>query len=182
MVIAFLAIGIIWLELEPRMPLLWSIAVTGLLTRYHWGYIWDELFDGISNAISMGLSAILIPFVIYMLISSWIYAGTIPWLMYYGLAIRTPDVYLAVAMRLSFVIAFAIVVDDCRFAGYRAGRHRRAAGGAILSGLYPGDEQSPLPDTTDPAGFRDHRHRPPGTRACDDPHDDRRGLFTDICL
>ncbi|AFZ71939.1 arginine/ornithine antiporter ArcD [Natronobacterium gregoryi] len=155
--IAFLAFGIIYLGLDAQMPLLWGIAFIGLIARYHWGYSWDEMFDGITNSIVMGMGAIFILFVIYMLIASWIDAGTIPYIMYWGLEVLTPAVFLPLAAILSFVIAFAVgsswtTAGSLGIAlvgiGAGLGVPEAATAGAILSGVYMGDKQSPLSDTT----------------------------------
>lgn len=155
--IGFLAVGIIHLGLDPQMPLLFAIAFTGVIAKYHWGYSWDELYEGISNSILMGLSAIFILFIIYMLISAWINAGTIPWIMYWGLEFMTPKIFLPFAAILSFIVAFSIGSSwttagslGIALVGIGAGLNipEPMTAGAILSGVYMGDKQSPLSDTT----------------------------------
>ncbi|SFC61889.1 Na+:H+ antiporter, NhaC family [Halobiforma haloterrestris] len=155
--ITFLAVGIVYLGLDAQMPLLWGIAFIGLIARYRWGYSWDELFDGISNSIVMGLGAIFILFVIYMLIASWIDAGTIPFIMYWGLEFLTPSVFVPLAALLSFVVATAVgsswtTAGSLGIAlvgiGAGLGIPEPLTAGAILSGVYMGDKQSPLSDTT----------------------------------
>ncbi len=47
-----------------------------------------------SRQSAMGLQAILILFVVYALIATWVAAGTIPSLMYYGLDLLTPTIFL----------------------------------------------------------------------------------------
>lgn len=71
------------------MPLLWGCVLTGLVGRYWLGITWDELFEGVADSLRMGMQALLILFVIYMLIPAWIGAGTIPALIYYGLGPRS---------------------------------------------------------------------------------------------
>ncbi|MCF2164971.1 MULTISPECIES: Na+/H+ antiporter NhaC family protein [Halobacterium] len=155
--ITFLAIGIVYLDLGAQMPLLWGIAFIGLIARYSWGYSWDELFDGISNSIVMGLGAIFILFIIYMLISSLVDAGTIPFIMYWGLDLLSPSVFVPITAVLSFVVATAIgsswtTAGSLGLAlvgiGSGLGIPEPLTAGAILSGAYMGDKQSPLSDTT----------------------------------
>ena len=71
------------------MPLLRGCVLTGLVGRYWLGITWDELFGGVADSLRMGMQALLILFVIYMLIPAWIGAGTIPALIYYGLGPRS---------------------------------------------------------------------------------------------
>jgi len=87
--------GVPWYRLGrprtgPAPPLLWSIAFVGGFGLWL-GYDWEELFDGIANGLVMGLQALLIIFTIYGLIATWVSAGTIPGLMYYGLEILAAD-------------------------------------------------------------------------------------------
>ncbi|TVT77115.1 arginine:ornithine antiporter, partial [Haloferax volcanii] len=64
--------------LDPHIPLIWSIALVGLLGRFVWGYTWEDLYEGIERSLAMGLQAILILFTIYGVVSTWVAAGTIP--------------------------------------------------------------------------------------------------------
>ncbi|GAA0716221.1 NhaC family Na+:H+ antiporter [Halorubrum trapanicum] len=155
-VVAFLGIGSAVLGLDPHPPLLWSIAFVGAFGLWL-GYDWDDLFDGIANGLVMGLQAILIIFTIYGLIATWVSAGTIPSLMYYGLEILSPTTFLPAAAVLAAVVAFAIGSSwttvgtlGVAFVGIGAGLGVPApmTVGAVLSGAYAGDKQSPLSDTT----------------------------------
>lgn len=155
--IAFLSLGIVVLELDPQMPLLWGIVFAGFLGRYYFGYSWAELYEGISRSILMGLQAILILFVIYMLIAAWVSAGTIPSLMYYGLEFLNPTVFLPFTAVLAAVVSFAIGSSwttagtmGVAFVGIGSGLGIPApmTAGAVLSGAYTGDKNSPLSDTT----------------------------------
>jgi len=156
-VVVFLGVGSGVLKLAPHGPLLWSVALTGLVGRYWMGLTWDDLYDGIADSLLMGLEAILILFVIYALIATWISAGTIPGLMYYGLGTLTPEVFLPVTALLAAVVAFAIGSSwttagtlGVAFIGIGSGLGipEPMTAGAILSGAYAGDKQSPLSDTT----------------------------------
>jgi len=155
-VVAFLGIGSAVLGLDPHPPLLWSIAFVGAFGLWL-GYDWDELFDGIANGLVMGLQAILIIFTIYGLIATWVSAGTIPSMMYYGLEILSPTTFLPAAAVLAAIVAFAIGSSwttvgtlGVAFVGIGTGLGVPApmTVGAVLSGAYAGDKQSPLSDTT----------------------------------
>ncbi|MEF8771892.1 arginine/ornithine antiporter ArcD [Halodesulfurarchaeum sp.] len=155
--ILFLAVGMIYLELDPQIPLLWGIVFAGLLGRYYFSYTWAELLDGVGRSILMGLQAILILFVIYMVIASWIDAGTIPAIMYYGLEFLSPQVFLPFTLVLAAVVSFAIGSSwttagtlGVAMIGIGSGLGVPApmTAGAVLSGAYTGDKNSPLSDTT----------------------------------
>ncbi|KZN23632.1 arginine:ornithine antiporter [Haladaptatus sp. R4] len=155
--IVFLAVGSALLGMDPHMPLLWAITFTGLVGYYVFGYSWEELYDGLANSLMMGLQAILILFSIYALIATWISSGTIPGLMYYGLQLLSPSVFLPITAILSGLVAFSIGSSwttvgtlGVAFIGIGSGLGIPApmTAGAILSGAYAGDKQSPLSDTT----------------------------------
>ena len=156
-VVLFLGIGSGLLKLAPHGPLLWSIVLTGAVGKYWLGYSWDNLYEGLADSLLMGLQAILILFTIYGLIATWVSAGTIPGLMYYGLSILTPDVFLPATALLAMVVAFSIGSSwttagtlGVAFIGIGSGLGvpTPMTAGAILSGAYAGDKQSPLSDTT----------------------------------
>ncbi len=155
--IVFLTVGAIGFGLDPHMPLLWGCVLTGAVGRYWLGYSWDDLFSGISNGISMGIQALLILFVIYMLIPAWIGAGTIPGLIYYGLELLTPTVFLPATALIATVSAFSIGSSWTTAAtlgvalmgiGEGLGVPAPMTAGAVLTGAYTGDKITPLSDTT----------------------------------
>ena len=155
--ILFLSVGIVALGLDPQFPLVWGIAFTGLFVHYRLGFSWAELYDGITDSILMGMRVILIMFVVYALVSTWIEAGTIPGLMYYGLDLLTPAIFLPLTAVLAAIVSFSVGSSwttagtlGVAFIGIGSGLGIPApmTAGAILSGAYTGDKQSPLSDTT----------------------------------
>ena len=156
-IVVFLGIGSGLLGMAPHAPLLWSVVLAALVGRYWIGVGYDDLADGVERGLRMGLQAILILFTIYALIATWISAGTIPGLMYYGLGILTPETFLPATALLAAVVAFAIGSSwttagtlGVAFAGIGSGLGIPVpmTAGAVLSGAYAGDKQSPLSDTT----------------------------------
>ncbi|WP_266077771.1 arginine/ornithine antiporter ArcD [Haladaptatus caseinilyticus] len=155
--VVFLGVGSAWLKMDPHIPLLWAIVFTGLVGYYGLGMSWDDLYEGVADSLLMGLQAVLILFTIYALIATWISSGTIPGLMYYGLEVLSPTVFLPVTAILSGLVAFSIGSSwttvgtlGVAFIGIGSGLGVPDAmtAGAILSGAYAGDKQSPLSDTT----------------------------------
>ncbi|WP_049922319.1 arginine/ornithine antiporter ArcD [Halopiger djelfimassiliensis] len=155
--IGFLAIGIGIYGMDPQFPLFWGITFTGLFSYYRFDTSWKELYDGISGGIVMGMQVIFILFIVYALIATWIHAGTIPMLMYYGLELLTPAIFLPMTAIITAVITFAIGSSwtaagtlGVAFIGIGSGLGlpEPMTAGAILSGAYAGDKQSPLSDTT----------------------------------
>ena len=155
--VVFLSVGIVGFGLGPQFPLLWGIAFTGLFAWYHLNCSWEALYDGISDSLLMGLQAILIIFLAYTLVSTLIQAGTLPTLMYYGVELLSPKIFLPLTAILITIITLAIGSSwtavgalGVAFIGIGSGLGIPApmTAGAILTGAYTGDKMSPLSDTT----------------------------------
>ncbi|WP_158854774.1 Na+/H+ antiporter NhaC [Halorhabdus sp. CUG00001] len=158
--LGLLTLWMVFLPIEepsPHMPLLWSGTFTGLIGWYWFDRSWEELYEGIIDGLQMGMQAILILMIVYMLIASWIAAGTIPTLIVYGLEVLTPSVFLPVAAVLAFGTAFTVGSSwttagtlGVAFIGIGTGLGipEPMTAGAVLSGAYTGDKISPLSDTT----------------------------------
>lgn len=156
-VVVFLGIGSGLLGLSPHAPLLWSVVLAAAVGRYWLDLDYSQISEGIEHGLKMGLQALLILFTIYALIATWISAGTIPGLMYYGLRVLTPETFLPATAVLAAIVAFSIGSSwttagtlGVAFAGIGSGLGIPVpmTAGAVLSGAYAGDKQSPLSDTT----------------------------------
>lgn len=152
-----LSTGLLVFDLDPQFPLLWSIVFTGIFGRFWLGYPWSDLSDGMADALRGGMQAVLILFVVYALVATWVAAGTIPSLMYYGLELLSPRVFLPATAIVAGVISFTVGSSlttagtvGVAFVGIGSGLGLPApmTAGAVLSGAYAGDKQSPLSDTT----------------------------------
>lgn len=155
--IVSLSVGIVVFGLGPQFPLLWGLAFTALFAWYRLEIPWDEQYEGIQGSLLMGMQAILILFLAYTLVSALIEAGTIPTIMYYGVGIITPAVFLPLTTILVAIIALMIgsswtTVGALGVAFLGIGSGLGISGpmtaGAILTGAYTGDKLSPLSDTT----------------------------------
>ena len=127
--------------------------IIGLLNGYHW----KELEQGIVQGISLAMGAILILLVVGSLIGTWILAGIVPAMIYYGLSILAPSVFYAAACVICALVALATGSSwttagtiGIALIGIATAQDLNLglAAGAILSGAYFGDKMSPLSDTT----------------------------------
>jgi len=121
------------------------------------GYKWREIEKAITQGISNTFGAILILMTVGMLIGSWILAGTVPAMIYYGLQIINPTIFYFTACILSSIAAISIGSSWTVASTIGIGLMGIASGlglspeitaGAIISGAYFGDKMSPLSDTT----------------------------------
>lgn len=146
--------GIFHLRIE--FLLIAAAAVSGLIAR-RLGYSYKEMEEGIVESISKGMPAMLVVIVVGMLIGTWMSCGVIPMMIYYGLKIISPSLYLVSA---SIVCSIVSVVTGTSygtagtvgvaFIGIAQGMGipLSHAAGAIVAGSYFGDKLSPFSDTT----------------------------------
>lgn len=127
--------------------------IIGLLN----GYTWSALEKGIVHGISLALGAILILLIVGSLIGSWILAGVVPTMIYYGLSILTPALFFAAACVICCVVSLATGSSwttagtvGVALIGIATAQNLNLglAAGAVISGAYFGDKMSPLSDTT----------------------------------
>lgn len=155
--IVFLYVGISIFEQDPHIPLVGGSIVAVIVAVYVLGNNWADLEDGILKTINMGMQAVLILMIIGSLIGSWILGGIVPSMIYYGLQVLSPKIFLVAAMLLCSVVALASGSSwttagtvGVALIGVASGLGIPApvAAGAIVSGAYFGDKMSPLSDTT----------------------------------
>ena len=119
------------------------------------GYSWNELQDGIGDTIKAAVPAILILLAIGVIIGVWLLGGIVPTMIYYGLKILSPSVFLLASCLICAVIATAtgsswstVGTIGVALMGIGSGVPAGMTAGAIISGAYFGDKMSPLSDTT----------------------------------
>jgi NhaC family Na+:H+ antiporter len=136
--------------------LLGAAAVAGLVARRH-GRSWDDLQRATGEKVAAVLPVVLILFAIGMLIGTWVLSGTIPFLVYWGVTLVSPQylvltAFLATAVMSSFTgtswgsagtVGVALMGTAAAIDAPLA-----ATAGAIVSGAYFGDKMSPLSDST----------------------------------
>lgn len=118
---------------------------------------WAELEEGIVDVIKMSMGAIIILMIIGMVVGTWIAAGIVPTMIYYGLKILSPGIFLVATLLICSIVSLATGSSWTTAAtvgialmgvGQGLGISVPMIGGAIISGAYFGDKMSPLSDTT----------------------------------
>ena len=155
--IAVLAISLVKLGADPHIPLILSATVAGLVGVYRLGFTWSELEEGVLETIKMAMQAVLILIVVGMLIGTWILSGTVPAMIYWGLDILSPGIFLIATTLICSIVSLATgsswtTAGTVGIAligiGKGLGIPSPLIAGAIVSGSYFGDKMSPLSDTT----------------------------------
>ena len=139
-----------------QIVLILSAAVAALVA-IRLGYRWEEIQNGIVKSISSAMASILILFMIGSLAGTWLLSGVVPAMIYYGLQILNPTIFLFAACIVCAIVSVATGSSWTTAAtvgialigiGKALGISEGMVAGAILSGAYFGDKMSPLSDTT----------------------------------
>ncbi|MGK7376350.1 Na+/H+ antiporter NhaC [Planococcus sp. 1R117A] len=121
------------------------------------GYNYREMQKGLLNGINDGLEAVLVLLSVGALIGTWIAGGIVPSIIYYGLSIIEPNIFLLAAFIICTVTSIATGTSfgsagtagiAMMAIGASFGFPLPLVAGAVISGCYVGDKLSPLSDTT----------------------------------
>ena len=117
----------------------------------------ETMIEGMKKSISSALVAMMILLLIGALTGTWMISGIVPGMIYYGLDVLSPEVFL---FATAIVCAIVSVVTGSSWStvatvgiallgiGKSMGIYEGYIAGAIISGAYFGDKISPLSDTT----------------------------------
>ncbi len=139
-----------------QMALIFS-AMFAALIALNFGFNWKSLQEGIVKSISSAMGAIIILLIIGSLTGTWLIAGIVPAMIYYGVQIMDPSIFLFASCIVCAIVASAIGSSWTTVAtigvalitiGQAIGIPIEMTAGAIISGSYFGDKISPLSDTT----------------------------------
>jgi NhaC family Na+:H+ antiporter len=151
-----LIFGVDSLEGSNQIVLLLAAGVAGLVAL-RIGFSWEEMLSGVVKSISTAIPAILILLLIGSLAGTWLLSGIIPAMVYYGLHILNPTIFLVAACVICAIVSIATGTSWGTVAtigvallgiGRALGLPDGLIGGAIISGAYLGDKFSPLSDTS----------------------------------
>jgi NhaC family Na+:H+ antiporter len=121
------------------------------------GTSWKSILKGVSNSIASTTPAIIILLLIGSLAGTWLISGIVPTMIYYGLQILNPKIFLVAAAIICAIVSLASGSSWSTIAtvgiallgiGNALDISNGLTAGAIISGAYFGDKMSPLSDTT----------------------------------
>ena len=154
--VIIMSLGIIKFKVDPHIPMFIGVIFAALMSL-RLGYKWEAIEEMMITGISRAMQAILILAIVGMLVGTWILSGTIPTMIYYGLKLLSPSVFLIATVLICSVTSLATgtswgtmgtmglaLVGIATGLGVPIG----PTAGAIISGAYFGDKLSPLSDTT----------------------------------
>lgn len=155
--VIMLALALLKFNVDPQIPLILATGVAALIGVLRLGYKWSELEEGIIQTITMALQAVLILLIVGTLIGTWILGGVVPSMIYWGLNILSPGIFLVATLLICSIVSVATgsswttagtVGIALLGIGQTLGIPSPIIAGAIISGAYFGDKMSPLSDTT----------------------------------
>lgn len=139
-----------------QIALLVATAIATVIA-FSLNYTWSDIQKGIVKSIKSALPALLILLLIGALAGTWMISGVVPTMIYYGLQILNPKIFLVAACVISAIVAVATGSSWSTIAtvglallgiGTVLGIHPGVVAGSVISGAYFGDKMSPLSDTT----------------------------------
>ncbi|MBO7630550.1 MAG: sodium:proton antiporter, partial [Bacteroidales bacterium] len=137
--------------------LLFAAAVAVVIAMVGYKVPWDNISTAIADNIKTIGTAVLILFLIGAISGSWMMSGVVPTMIYYGMKVITPSLFLFMACLICALVSLitgsswttvATVGIALMGIGTAHGFSVGWTAGAIISGAYFGDKISPLSDTT----------------------------------
>ncbi len=151
-----LSLVIIIFKQTPHMPLICAAGLASIIAILY-GYSWKTIEKGMVHGITLAMEAILILMVIGTMIGTWILGGVVPSMIFYGLKILSPQIFLVATLIICSIVSLGTgsswstagtVGVALIGVGKGLGIPVPMVAGAIISGAYFGDKMSPLSDTT----------------------------------
>lgn len=129
-------------------------AVVGFFNKVSVGRMIKEIWENLKSVIK----PVIILLLVGALAGTWLVSGVIPAMVYYGLKVLSPEIFLPASLIIAAVISIAtgsswttsatvgiaLVGIGTEALGISGGM----VAGAIISGAYFGDKMSPMSDTT----------------------------------
>jgi len=128
-------------------------SVVGFLNKVSLKIMINEIWENLKSV----FVPIMILFLVGALAGTWLVSGIIPAMVYYGLQVLSPGIFLPASVIIAAVISMATGSSWTTSAtvgialvgiGTALGIPTGMIAGAVISGAYFGDKMSPLSDTT----------------------------------
>lgn len=152
----FLVLAAFKFGIEAHIPLVLGCLLAALMALKV-GYSYQEIRLGILDSIYRAVEALIIIMTVGMLIGTWMQSGIIPAMVYYGLDLIGPRVFLVTGCMICAVVSLATGSSwtssgtvGVALMGIASGLgiNPALAAGMVISGAYFGDKLSPFSDST----------------------------------
>ncbi len=154
--IVFMAVSIFFFDQKMHVAMMASLGVTLLVLKIE-KCPWSKIEKAIIRGGELMIPTAMILYSIGALMGAWIASGTVPMIIYWGLKIISPSMFLATACLACMLTSLATgsswsAIGTAGVAlmgvGMGLGVNPAMTAGAIVSGAAFGDKMSPLSDTT----------------------------------
>ena len=134
-----------------------SIGFVAMLIGVYYKITVKDMLEHVFDNIRTTSGAILILLMVGSLAGTWLISGIIPTMIYYGLQILNPTIFLGAAVVISTIVSVitgsswsttATIGIALMGIGKGLGINEAMIAGAVISGAYFGDKISPMSDTT----------------------------------
>ena len=140
-----------------QVALLSAASVCAIIAIGVYGCNWSRLEEAILDNIHTSASSIIILLLIGAIAGTWMVSGVVPTLIYYGLKVLHPSIFLVASCAICALVSLitgsswttiATIGVALMGIGRALGFEEGWIAGAIISGAYFGDKVSMLSDTT----------------------------------
>lgn len=154
--ILIMSVSIIIYKVDPHIPMFAGVIIAALMALKI-GYKWDTIELSMVKGITQALQSVIILAIIGILVGIWILSGVVPTMIYYGLSVLSPSIFLVATVIIASITSIATGTSwgtagtmGIALMGIAHGMGIPAplTAGAVISGAYFGDKMSPLSDTT----------------------------------
>ncbi|MDD4160343.1 MAG: Na+/H+ antiporter NhaC [Synergistaceae bacterium] len=155
-VLGILAVGRFVFALDLHVVMLIAVITAGIFGMF-FGFTWEEISRGVFDQIGRCLECLIIFMLVGAVISTFISCGAVPALIYYGLKILSPSLFLPTGFVIASLTSIATgtswgTIGTIGIAllaiGNGLGIPAPITAGMIVGGAFFGDKMSPVSDTT----------------------------------
>lgn len=134
-----------------------GVTVVTVIVAFISGFTWEDIQAGIMHGANLAMIPALILILVGVVVAAWIPAGTIPSIIYYGLKILNPKIFLFTVCLICCIASLSTgsswttgATVGVAFMGIGMGLNIPPAmtAGAVISGAIFGDKMSPMSDST----------------------------------
>lgn len=149
-------VGNMTMGIDLKFLLLVATIFSGFIASYV-GISLDEMLEAYAEKVKKAFPAILILIAIGGIVGTWMFSGTVPMMIYYGLKLLNPNFVIVTAFIVTALVSTftgtswgSAATSGVAFMGIAQsmGLSLPMTAGAVLSGAVFGDKVSPVSDTT----------------------------------
>lgn len=156
----WMAAGILLLSVDIRVLLIISIVVVAGVSYFYLGKSMNEIIESMTESVGSSANGLFFFIMIGMAVAVWMFSGCLPTIVYYGLDLLNPVIFLPMTFMLSSIFSLCTgsawttagtIGVVCLGIGIPMGVPEAMTVGAVVSGAYFGDKMSPVSDSTNMA-------------------------------